>query len=197
MFSLAFSPASDVLISLQLGSGGNTLASAPTSVFFACHFTRGGEKLVHTWERLIQMLQGASTTGALRPMGEAIFAADRGYNTKETLNFIGNKLGASILGAHRRDLTYPFVFGSDPMSRRHKGMAVSENGCGAVYVATLKSNSSSRPIGRDLETCLYRKSYSSRIAAMVHNNRRLFKSRSFTAVPHNRLRGKEPLSVLQ
>ncbi|CDF34053.1 unnamed protein product [Chondrus crispus] len=179
-----------------LGPVGNTLGSALTSVFFACQFTRRGEKLLHTWERLAQLLQGASITGALKPMADAIFAADRGYNTKETLNFVSKTLGASLLGTHKRDMTYPFVFGSGAITRRSKGMVVSEKGCRAVYVATLKSNLSVRRSGRELEACLYRESCSGRIAAMIHNNRRLFKSRSFTIVPHSRFRGQEPLSVL-
>ena len=145
-----------------LGPVGNTLGSALTSTFFACHFTWCGEKLVHIWERLVQLLQGASTTGALRPMAEAIFAADRGYNSKQTLQFDGDVLGASIIGTHKRDLTYPYVFGSGPITKRAKGMVVSEKGCRAVYIATKKTEGSTRRVGRDLEACLYRESCSDR-----------------------------------
>ena len=143
------------------------------------------------------MLQGTSTTGARRPMAEAIFGTHRGYNTKETLNFVSNKFGASSLGIQKRNLTYPFVLGSSPVSRRRKVMVVSENECRAVNVATLKSTYSSRRMRGDLEACLYRRSCSSPITAMLHNSRSFFRSLIFTIVPHNRFREKQPLFVLQ
>ena len=70
---------------------------------------RPGEKLLHTWERLKQLLQYASTTWALWPIAEVIFAADSSNNTKQTLNFVGTVFGASTLGRHKRDLPYPLV----------------------------------------------------------------------------------------
>lgn len=52
----------------------------------------------------MQLLQGAARTGALRAMPDAIFAADRGYNSKETLQFISDTLGASLIGTYKRYL---------------------------------------------------------------------------------------------
>ena len=130
-------------------------------------------------------------------MAEAIFDADRGYNTKQTLQFVGDVLGASIIGTQKRDLTCPYVFGSGPITKRAKGMVVSEKGCKAVYIATKKTEGTTRRVGRDLEACLYRKSCSGRIAAMIHNDRKLFKSPSFTIVPHNRFRSSCSLDAIQ
>ena len=67
-------------------------------------------------------------------------------------------------------------------------MVVSESECRAVYIATKKCEGQARRIRRDLGACLYRESCSGRIAAMIHNNKKLFNSRSFTIVPHSRFR---------
>ena len=112
-----------------MGPVGNALCSALHPVFFGCHFTGVGEKLLHIWQRLIQLLQGAATSGSLRPMTDANIAADRGYNSREVLAFLSKDLGVSVIGTHKRDLTYPFVFGDGAIRVRHKGMVVSESGC--------------------------------------------------------------------
>lgn len=113
-------------------------------------------------------------------MPEAVFAADRGYNSKETIEFVGGTLGASLLGTHKRDLWYPYVFGDGPITARHKGVVVSEKGCRAVYNARLRSGARSQI--RQVEACIYRESCSGRIAALVHNNAAMFPSRCFTVV---------------
>ena len=164
-----------------LGPVGTAMYSALNPFVIACHLTRTGEKLWHTWERLMLLLQGAYTTGALRPMPDAIIAAYRGYNSKESIAFVSNVLGASVIGTHKRDLWFLYVFGDGPISRRHRGMVVSEKGCGAVYSARLKGSASNRHM-RAVEACLYRESCSGRNAAMVHNNASLFPSRCFTVV---------------
>ena len=129
----------------------------------------------------MQLLQRASTTGALRPMPDAIVAADRGYNSKETINFVSNVLSASLIGMHKRDLWFPYVFGYGPISRRHRGMVVSEKGCRAKYSARLKGSACNRQI-RTIEACLYRERFSGRIAAKIHNNGFLFPLTCFTVV---------------
>ena len=165
-----------------LGPVGNALCSALNPFFLACHFSRSGERLLNTWERLAQILQGVSTTGTLRPMPDLIFAADRGYNSKETIHFVSEVLGASLLGTHKRDLWYPYVLGDGSISRRHKGMVVSENGCRAVYTAGYKNGGCRTPAARGVEACVYRESCSGRVATLVHNNASLFPSRCFTIV---------------
>ena len=87
----------------------NAVCSALTSAFIARHYSRPGEKIIHIWERLTQLIQGAATPGRLRPMPDAVFAADRGYNSKETISFINERLGATGIGTHKRSLDYPFV----------------------------------------------------------------------------------------
>ena len=180
-----------------LGPVGNALCSALNPFFIASHFTRTGEKLLHTWERLVQMVQGASTTGALRPMPNAIFAADRGYNSKETISFLSDKLGASLLGTHKRDLWYPFVFGEGPISRRHRGMNLSERGCRAVYTARWKGGGARSSQVRRAEACVYRESCSGKIAALVQNNASLFPSRCFTVVLRDSFRTQSSGQKLQ
>ena len=122
-----------------LGPVNNAVCSALTSAFIASHYTRPGEKLIHIWERLVQLIQGAATPGSLTPMTDAVFAADRGYNSTETIQLINERLGATAIGSHKRSLDYPFVFGDGPISKKHKGMIVSEKGCRAVYSATKKT----------------------------------------------------------
>lgn len=114
-------------------------------------------------------------------MPEAIFAADRGYNSKETIEFVPDTLGATLIGTHKGDLWIPFVFGDGPITRRHRGMVVSEKGVRAVYSAWLKKGRRSTTT-RAIEACVYRESCSGRIAAFVHNNSRIFPSRCFTVV---------------
>ena len=137
---------------------------------------------MHTWERLAQLLQGVSTTGALRPMPDVIFAADRGYNSKQTIHFVSEVPGASFLGTQKRDLWYPYVFGDGPISRRHNGMVVSENGCRTVYTERYKNGGSRTPAAGGAEACVYRESFPGHVAALVRNNASLFPSRCFTIV---------------
>lgn len=96
---------------MGLGPVGNALCSALHPVFFGCHFTRVGEKLLHVCQRLIQLLQGAATIGSFFPMTDAIIAAGRGYNSSEVLEFLSKGLGVSSIGTHKRDLSYSFVLG--------------------------------------------------------------------------------------
>ena len=72
------------------------------------------------------------------PFAEHIFAADGSYKSKETISFLSDKLGASLLGTHKNNLWYPFVSGEGLISRRHRGMNVSERGCRAVHTARQK-----------------------------------------------------------
>lgn len=160
----------------------NTLCFTLNPFFYACHFTRTCEKLLHVWELLVKLVQGASTPRALRPIPNAIFDADRGYNSKETIAFLSDDLGASLLGTHKRDLWYPFVFGDGPISWRHRRMDVSERGCRAVYTACSKEGRGRGSQVRRAEACVYRASSSGRIAALIHNNRSLFPSRCGTVV---------------
>lgn len=121
-------------------------------------------------------------------MTDAVIAADRGYNSSQVLIFLSQVLGASLLGTHKRDLWYPFVFGDGAIRARHRGMAVSERGCRAVYNARLK-NTCAASCGRPIEAVLYRESCSGRVAAMILNNPSKFHSRGFTVVPHDRFQG--------
>ena len=110
--------------SKALGPVSNALCSALNPWILACHYSRPREKLVDVWERLVRLVQGAPTRGAIAPMADAIFAADRGYNVKETISFINETLGATGLGTHKRSLDFPYVFGNGPIAKRHKGMPV-------------------------------------------------------------------------
>ena len=163
-----------------LGPVNNAMCSALTSVFLASHYSRPKEQVIHIWQGLVQLIQGVPTVGAIQPMVDAVFAADRGYNSKETIDFINEKLGATGLGTHKRSLDYPFVFGDGPITKRHKGMRVSERGCRAIYSATRRPQSCS---GRAIEASVYRESYSGRIAAIYHNDKARFCSTRFTLIP--------------
>ena len=111
--------------------------------------------------------------------------------------FLSDKLGASLLGTHKLDLWYPFVFGDGPISGRHRGMDVSERGWRAVYTAGLKVRGGCASHVRQAEACVYRESCSGRIAAIVHNNASLFPSRSFTVVLRDAFRTEGALQKLE
>lgn len=64
-------------------------------------------------------------------------------------------------------------------------MSVSEKGRRAIYRAQKKVT---RGNGRTLEAAVCRESFSGRIAAMYHNNDRLFSMRKFTLIPRNSFR---------
>ena len=87
------------------------------------------------WARLVQMIQGNPTEGSLRPMADAIFASDRGYNEKGTIRFLCQKLNASAIRTHNRSLGITFVFGEGRISKKHKGMVIAEKGCRSMYSA--------------------------------------------------------------
>ena len=164
-----------------LGLVNNAVCSALTSAFIASHYTPPGEKLIHIWERLVQLIQGAASPGSLTPMTDAVFAADRSYNSTETIQLINERLGATAIGTRKRSLDYPFVFGDGPISKTHKGMIVSEKGCRAVYSATKKAAAS----GKKVQALLYREGYSVTIAAMYHNDVENFGAHSYTLIPKN------------
>lgn len=126
------------------------------------------------------IVAGASTNGALRPMPDEVFAADRAYNSKETISFVSDALGASLLRTYRRALWFLYVFGDGPISCHHKVMDVSETGWRAIYTSRLKAVGSN--IVRGSEACVYRESCSGRIDALVHKNSSMFTSRCFTIV---------------
>ena len=168
-----------------LGPVCNALRSALTSGFIAGHLSWSNEKLFDIWLRLVQLVQGAPTKGALVLMADAVFAADRGYNGKETIDFISKTLGASALGTHKHSLDYPFVLGEGPIRKKHKSVTVSEKGCRAVYSAKNVGGGVSR---RQVEATVYRESYSGRIAAVYSNNERMFRSTKYTLVPRDNFR---------
>lgn len=86
---------------------------------------RTGEILIHIWERLFKLIQGAATPGSLTPMADAVLAADGGYNSTETIELINERLGATAIGTHKRSLDYTFKFGDGP-TKTHKRMILSE-----------------------------------------------------------------------
>ena len=55
--------------------------------FLSVHFIRIGGNFRHIYKRLSRPMQGASTNGDILPMLEAIFAADRDHNSKDTIQF--------------------------------------------------------------------------------------------------------------
>lgn len=95
---------------------------------------------------MAQLLQGASTTGALIPLHDALFAAEGGYNAKEPIEFVSDVLCASIFGTHRRDMWYAYAFSDAPISPRQKGMVIEEKGCRAVYTARLRNGTGGRQV---------------------------------------------------
>jgi len=163
-----------------LGPVNNAICSSLNPSFLASHYSRPREERVHVWERLVQLIQGVPTRGAIAPMTDAVFAADRGYNAKETITFLNERLCATGLGTHKRSLDYPFVFGEGPISKKHKGNKVSERGCRAVYSAKHRPSSSNR---RNIEVVVYRESIGGRIASVYHNNDRMLGGHNFTLVP--------------
>ena len=111
-----------------LGAVNNALCSALTAVRLASHHSRPREKLLDVWARLLQLLQGHPTIGALSPMADAVFAADRGCNSKETISFVNKTIGATGIDTHKRSLDFPFVFGDGAVWRRHKGTEFQNKG---------------------------------------------------------------------
>ena len=83
-----------------LGPLCNAICSALTSVYIAGHYSRPNEQLIDTWNPLALLLHGAPTQGALIPMADAIFAADREYNCKQSIEFVSNKLDSTCFGTH-------------------------------------------------------------------------------------------------
>lgn len=145
-----------------LGPVGNALCSALTSSLIVCHFSRPSESVEDVWTRVIQEWQGAPTSSSLLPMSDAVFAADRGYNTKRTIELL-QRLGATGLGTHKRTPSFPFSFGEGAVARKHKGVRIPEVGSRAVYSARISSTQRS---SQRVEAIVYRESYSGRVAAL-------------------------------
>ena len=81
----------------------------------------------------MRLVQGAPTRRAIAPMADAIFAADRGYNAKETISFINETLGATGLRNHKRSEYFSYIFGNGFVAKRHRVMPVSEKGWLSTY----------------------------------------------------------------
>ena len=161
-----------------LGPVCNAACSALLSFFLAGHHSRPHENLSDTWVRINQLIQNKPTLGSLEPLPNVVFAADRGYNVGETIKLVSEVLNADLIGTHKRSLDFPFVFGEGPIRRRHKGVVVPEKGCRAIFSATKQLKH-----GRRVEACVYRESFSGRIAATVNNNQEKFGSSLYTLVP--------------
>lgn len=65
-------------------------------------------------------------------------------------------------------------------------MNIGEKGSRAVYAATKKGTKGTK--GNNIQALVYRESYSGRVAAMYHNNLRLFGANRYTIVPQDRFR---------
>lgn len=118
-------------------------------------------------------------------MTEALFAADRGYKSHGSTDFLNYCLDAPGLGTYKRWLDYPFVFDDGPIAKRHKGMRVSEKGSRVVYIANRKPSGVS---GRLVQASLYRENFSGRIAAIYHNNIREISAQKFAIKPKSKFR---------
>lgn len=113
-------------------------------------------------------------------MRDALIAADRGYNHKESINCINDLLGATALRTHKHSLDYQLVFGDRPVRELHKAVPISEKGCRAIYSVRRKPKTAA---GRPIEAVVYRESYSGRLASVYHNNERFFKASKFILIP--------------
>lgn len=105
------------------------------------------------------------------------------YNSKESISFVNNDLGAIGLGTHKRSLYYPFCFGDGALSKRHKGLKISEKGSRALYSARKRKHR-----GSDIEEIAYRESYAGRIATIYHNAPSMFGACRYTILPKDRYR---------
>lgn len=119
--------------------------------------------------------------------------ADRGYNSKETISFLNDKLGATALGMHKQSMDYTFVFGDSRIRKRHKGMVVARGGGRAIYSARKEAGSSERVV----EAAFYRQSFSGRIAAIYHNDPKMFGATKFVLVPKGLFRGGLTASMIE
>ena len=168
-----------------LGPVNNAACSALTHAFIASHYSRPHEKVIHVWHRLVQLLQGVPTVGALRPMVDSSFAADRAYNEVESISFLNETLGASSIGRHKHSLGYPFVFGEGPIRKKHKGMVVAEKGYREIYNAQRTPRGSK---GRTIEASVYKESYSGCIAAVYSNDPVRLGAHQYCLIPKNSFR---------
>ena len=118
-----------------LGPVQNAVCSALTGCYLAVHHIRIGENLQSFWEILMCRLQGVPSSPSLREMTDVCVAADRGYSSGSVDEFL-NTHGATFFRTHNRSLDCPFFFGNSAISKRHKGMNISESGLRAVYSAS-------------------------------------------------------------
>ena len=73
-------------------------------------------------------MQVAPTKGALVPMSDAVFAAEKGYNCEKTIDSISKTLRASALVTHQRSVEYPLVFGEGSIQKKYRSLTVLEKG---------------------------------------------------------------------
>ena len=150
--------------------------SALTGFYICGHYSTVGENLKATFEKLFMSIQGLRHPEDITTRPGLIIACDRGYITKDTIDFILHRLGADVIGTHKRTLGFPFTYGSGAVSIRHKGIKIPEQGARAVFYAKKVvrpgvSISSSRRVS--LTAIAYREAVNGRIAFLVTSLRSL------------------------
>lgn len=86
--------------------------SLVTGLFLGGHIASKGESVVDVVKILQRSLCGATTDSQIRLPG-VMFALDRGYQSKEVNRQI-IECGATIIGTHKKNASFPFTFGKPP-----------------------------------------------------------------------------------
>lgn len=81
-------------------------------------------------------------------------------------------------------LDFHFIFGNTGLSRKYKGLTVSEKCPRSLYIATKRAKNS-----YTIKSIAYREFMGVRIATTFHNSQYLFGVSSYVLLPHNRFRG--------
>lgn len=113
-----------------------TECCAALTGFYICeHISTVGESIKATFEKFFMCMQSVWHRNDIVACPGLLMAYDRGYITKELMEFVLYSLSADKIGTHKRTPNFPSLYGSGSVAERHKGLKIPEKGGLAVFYA--------------------------------------------------------------
>ena len=179
-----------------LGPAMTALCEALTGFFVSGRFERKGKKVREIAFTVFKRMECASSESGITPHDQSIFAADRGCMSESIVDFLVSVLRCKSIGAHKRNLSHPFIFGSRKLIEKRKGRLLPEKRARAAFGARklwdVKGNRLSRKRRVHVEALACREAASGRIATAIHNDLSALGADLWALAPLGRRRGLRP-----
>ena len=116
---------------------------------------------------IFQLIEGTRSVRRLPTYDGLTIAADRGYFSRDMIQFFTEDLQVDFLGTHKRAFEYPFKYGSGYVAERHPGVEVPLQCHKAAYWARNDTFSGSAGV---IYACSYRENnWRKRVGNLITN----------------------------